>query len=161
MNERSDSAKNERSDSAKRGCVVRPPKPSDYERMAKLSDQLGYASTAQQVRDRLEAMRDPNQYAVYVAELPSGGIAGFIGVYVFRAVELDGFVEISGLVVDEAMRSAGIGRQLLEAGEAWARERGFDGISVRSNVTRERAHAFYERNGFRRGKTQATLAKQF
>ena len=142
-------------------CVVRPPKPSDYERLAELSNQLGYASTAVQVRLRLETLHDTNQYGVFVAELAGGRIAGFIGVYVFRAVELDGFVEISGLVVDEEIRSAGIGRRLLEAGEAWARERGYDGISVRSNVMRERAHAFYERNGFRRGKTQATLTKQF
>jgi GNAT superfamily N-acetyltransferase len=98
---------------------------------------------------------------VYVAELANGMIAGFISVYIFRAVEVDGFVEISGLVVDEMMRSAGIGQRLLEAAEGWAREHGFDGISVRSNVIRERAHAFYERNGFRRGKTQATLTKQF
>lgn len=142
-------------------CVVRPPEPSDFERMAELAGQLGYPSTAHQVRQRLETMRDPNQYAAYVAVLPDGQIAGWIGIYVFRGVEVEPFVEISGLVVDERVRSRGIGKALLEAAEGWARAHGFDGLAVRSNVTRERAHAFYKRNGFEPGKTQASLVKSF
>jgi GNAT superfamily N-acetyltransferase len=142
-------------------CTVRPPRSGDYEQMADLAGQLGYPSTASQVQQRLAAMHDSNQYAVYVAERPNGQIAGWIGVYVFRAVELDGFVEISGLVVDERIRSRGIGKMLLDAAEGWARERGYDGMSVRSNTKRERAHAFYRRNGFHGEKTQASLFKSF
>lgn len=140
---------------------MRVPKPADCARMAELAGQLGYPSTARQIQERLETMTDPDQYATYVAELPNGHVVGLIGVYIFRAVELDPFVEISGLVVDEHVRSQGIGRALLDAAEHWARERGFNGLSVRSNVVRERAHAFYMRNGFERGKTQATLVKSF
>jgi GNAT superfamily N-acetyltransferase len=142
-------------------CNVRPPKPADFERMAELAGQLGYPSTGRQVQQRLDTMRDSNQYAIYVAELPGGEIAGWISIYVFRAAELEPFVEISGLVVDEAARSHGIGKLLLAAAEGWAREHGFNGIEVRSNVMRERALAFYQRNGFERGKTQATLVKSF
>lgn len=148
-------------DPAQTACVVRLPQAGDYERMADLAGQLGYPSTGRQVRQRLETMRDSNQYGLYVAELTGGRIAGWIGVYVFRAIELEPFVEISGLVVDESMRSQGIGKALLSAAEGWARERGFNGLAVRSNVTRERAHAFYKRNGFELGKTQASLVKSF
>ncbi len=44
-----------------------------------------------------------------------------------------------GLVVDEAIRGAGIGAQLLAAAEVWARERGCTEMRVHSNVVRNRA----------------------
>lgn len=148
-------------DSEQSVCTIRPPRPGDYEAMAALAGQLGYPSTGPDVGRRLEEMRRSDQYAVYVAELASGRIGGWIGVYVFRAVELDGFVEISGLIVDETIRSRGIGKMLLDAAEGWAREHGYEGMSVRSNTKRERAHTFYRRNGFRGEKTQASLYKTF
>lgn len=128
--------------------------------MAELAGQLGYPSSAEAVRTRLERMRDPETYAVYVAELADGRLAGWMGVHLFRTVESDPQTEISGLVVDEALRSRGVGRALLAAAEAWARARGCDTVSVRSNVKRERAHAFYERNGYVWTKSQKTLRKR-
>jgi GNAT superfamily N-acetyltransferase len=53
-----------------------------------------------------------------------------------------------GLVVDESVRSRGIGARLLERGEAWAQERGCRTMLVGTRITRERAHRFYERQGY-------------
>jgi GNAT superfamily N-acetyltransferase len=61
--------------------------------------------------------------------------------------------------VDEQIRSRGVGRLLLEAADRWARSKGCNAISVRSNVIRERAHQFYARNGFEHVKTQKFLFK--
>jgi GNAT superfamily N-acetyltransferase len=94
-----------------------------------------------------------------VAEGPDGEVVGWVGVYVFRSVETDPYAEISGLVVDEKVRSRGIGRVLLQAAEEWALGQGCDEIAVHSNVIRKRAHAFYEQNGYRLRKTQAALHK--
>ena len=140
--------------------TIRPPVEQDYDRMAALAGQLGYESTAEDVRARLAAMRDGSQYAVYVAELPDGRLAGWIGVYVFRTVETDWCAEISGLVVDQDLRSRGVGQALLGAAEQWARGLGSDVIFVRSNVIRTRAHRFYAKNGFAMVKTQACLSKR-
>jgi GNAT superfamily N-acetyltransferase len=140
-------------------CTVRPPRPNDYDKIADLAGQLGYESTEKEIRDRLGEMQDSNQYAVYVAELPGGRIAGWIGVYVFRSVETDRCAEISGLVVDQQIRSRGIGKVLLHNAEKWARIHGCDVISVRSNVTRGRAHSFYKENGYERTKTQESFRK--
>lgn len=140
-------------------CKVRPPGPPDYDRMAELAVQLGYQSTGKEIRARLGEMQDSNQYVVYIAELPGGQIAGWIGIYVFRAVELDKCAEISGFVVDEQIRSRGIGKLLLAAAEEWARNHGCEAISVKSNVTRNRAHGFYEKNGYVWAKTQASFHK--
>jgi GNAT superfamily N-acetyltransferase len=140
-------------------CTVRAPKPGDYDKMAELAGQLGYPSTREQVRMRLEEMAKSNQYAAYIAELPGGQIAGWIGVYMFRSVEQDGRCGISGLIVDQKVRSREIGKVLLGAAEAWARSQGCDAISVHTNVIRERAHQFYTRNGYEHVKTQKYLCK--
>jgi GNAT superfamily N-acetyltransferase len=140
-------------------CAVRAALPGDHDEMANLAGQLGYECTAADVRARLAEMLDPNDYAVYVAELPGGQVAGWIGVYMFRSVELDSFAEISGLVVDQQVRSRGIGMALLSAAEQWARSHGCKVISVRSNVGRDRAHGFYASNGYEHIKTQKEFRK--
>lgn len=145
--------------SEKLTCSVRYPEPVDFSRMAELAGQLGYACTADQVRVRLSEIREANECSVYVAELAGGQIAGWIGVYLFRSVEMDKFAEISGLVVAEEHRSCGIGKILLRAAEEWARRRGCAVISVHSNVTRGRAHGFYQTNGYDWYKTQHLFRK--
>jgi|SRR5580658_2327683 GNAT superfamily N-acetyltransferase len=139
--------------------TIRQWRPEDDKRLAELAGQLGYQSTPEQVRVRIAGMQDPNQYALYVAEMADGKIAGWIGVSLFRAVEVDCCAEITGLIVDQDIRSRGIGKVLLDAAEQWARHRGCDGIGVKSNVTRDRAHLFYQHNGYERVKTQVSLHK--
>ena len=143
------------------GSAVRAAQPYDSNRIADLAAQLGYQCSGQQIRKRLGGMQDPKQYAVYVAEFPGGLVAGWVGVYVFRTVELDAVAEISGLIVDENTRSSGIGKILLDAAENWARQVGCNAISVHSNVTRDQAHRFYMNNGFEPVKTQRIFRKTF
>jgi GNAT superfamily N-acetyltransferase len=139
--------------------VVRAPAPGDYEKMADLATQLRYPSTDARIRARLEAMVDSDQYAVYVAGLPRGQIGGWIGLRILRSVEQDVCAQISGLVVDQPLRSQVPGTLLLEEAEKWARSHACGSISVHSNVDRERAHQFYMRNGYRHIKTQKYLLK--
>jgi GNAT superfamily N-acetyltransferase len=112
-----------------------------------------------EVRKRLGDMKDATQYGVFVAVLPQGEVIGWVGVYVFRAVELDPYADISGLVVDETLRSRGIGKALLNAAEDWGRRAGCGAISVNSNISRGRAHRFYECNGYELVKTQNIFRK--
>lgn len=127
--------------------------------MAELAEQLGYRSTPQEIESRLASMQDGKQYAVYVAVLNEGEIAGWIGAYVFRSVELNLSVEISGLVVEQKVRSCGIGKLLLDAVERWALKGGCETITVRSKVERHDAHRFYEQNGYEWTKTQKSFRK--
>ena len=139
--------------------TIRPAAPADAGTIAELACQLGYPSTEAQVALRLEALRGSPDSSVLVAEAETGPLLGWIHVSVNRLVESDPDAEIRGLVVQEAARSAGIGRRLVEAAESWARGRGFDRISVRSNVIRDGAHQFYERLGYERKKTQHKFRK--
>jgi GNAT superfamily N-acetyltransferase len=145
--------------SVQSSCTIRPAQACDCEAMADLAGQLGYECTGEEVRKRLRDMQDSNQYAVFVAELPGGQIAGWIGASLFRSIESSSCVEINGLIVDESIRSRGVGVLLLSAAEEWARSIGFDVISVHSNVTRNRAHRFYLKNGYAHVKTQKEFHK--
>jgi PhnO protein len=53
-----------------------------------------------------------------------------------------------------------VGKLLLEAAVGWAAEQGYGKLRVRSNVVREEAHRFYEREGFQRIKTQAVFDRK-
>lgn len=139
--------------------TVRAPAPGDYEKMADLATQLRYPTTGGQIRARFEAMLDSDGYAVYVAGWPGRQIGGWIGLCMVRSVEQDVCAQISGLVIDEQLRSRGLGTLLLEEAEKWARSHACGSISVHLNVDRERAHQFYMRNGYRHIKTQKYLLK--
>ena len=101
--------------------------------------------------------KDPD-HVVFVAENDSSVIGW---VHAARELHLESgmFAEVFGLVVDESHRSAGIGRSLVEAAEQWAQEHGCRDMRVRTNVVRERAHTFYERNGYTLKKQQKVFSK--
>lgn len=141
-------------------CRVRAAHSGDCNRMAELATQLGYPSSPDDIKRRIAEMTDPGRFVVYVAEDPQHEVIGWIGVYIFRSVEIDKHAEISGLIVDQDARCHGVGARLLLAAEEWARTNGCIHLSVRSNVVRERAHQFYLRHAYEATKTQKTFIKR-
>jgi GNAT superfamily N-acetyltransferase len=138
---------------------IRRAQRSDVTRIAELSGQLGYPATAAQIAQRLRGLRPAAQHAVFVADLPGSGVVGWIHVTVAHLVDSDTRAEVNGLVVAEGRRSMGAGARLLEAAEEWSRKQGCRSMSVRSNVIRERAHKFYERQGYEHYKSQKAFRK--
>ena len=138
---------------------IRRAKSADAQRIAELAGQLGYPATSAQMRERLRGIKPASQHAVLVAETAADGVIGWVHVSRQPLLEVEIRAEVNGLVVDERVRVAGAGAQLLAAAEEWARKRGCKGMSVRSNVIRERAHKFYERNGYEHYKTQKSFRK--
>jgi len=143
------------------GIRIRRARRSDAERIAQLSAELGYPATAAQVATRLRQLTPASKHAVFVAESSDAamGLIGWMHVSVSHLLESDMRAEVNGLIVAEGQRSAEAGAKLLEAAEEWARRRGCRGMNVRSNVIRERAHGFYERNGYEHYKTQKAFRK--
>ena len=140
---------------------IRKARRSDAERIAQLSGELGYPATAAQIAIRLRQLKPASKHAVFVAESSDDavGLVGWLHVSVSHLLESDVRAEVNGLIVAEGQRSAGAGPKLLEAAEEWARRHGCLGMNVRSNVIRERAHGFYERNGYEHYKTQKAFRK--
>jgi len=54
---------------------------------------------------------------------------------------------VEDLAVDPGRRSEGIGKALLDAAKAWAKERGATHLELDSGDARPDAHRFYEREG--------------
>jgi GNAT superfamily N-acetyltransferase len=137
---------------------IRRARISDASRVAELSGELGYPATAQEMKERLASLKPASQHAVFVAEAGKS-VIGWLHVSVTPLLEVPRRAEVNGLIVAEGRRSSGAGSRLLEAAEQWARAKACKGMSVRSNVIRERAHSFYERQGYAHFKTQKAFRK--
>jgi GNAT superfamily N-acetyltransferase len=140
---------------------IRRAKLFDAAEMAVLACQLGYPTTTAQMRKRLLTIKPASEHAVFVADVMGAGVIGWTHVSRQPLLDVDIRAEINGIIVAEGRRSLGAGSKLLAAAAAWARRHGCKGMSVRSNVIRERAHQFYERNGFEQYKTQKSFRKPF
>lgn len=138
--------------------VIRPATLTDTEGIAALSDQLGYPTPPERMRERLALLLPKKDQQVFVAER-EGQPVGWLHVAKIEMVESDSFAEIYGLVVRDTERGQGVGPLLLRAAEAWAAAQGLPKVRVRCNVVRGRTHRFYEREGFAVSKTQKIFDK--
>jgi GNAT superfamily N-acetyltransferase len=139
--------------------TIRRARPADANSIAELSGHLGYPATPAQVKERFRRLVPVSKHAVFVAASPQSGVIGWIHVSVTHLLESDTRAEVNGLVVADGQRSLGAGAKLLEAAEQWARSKKCKNVNVRSNVIRERAHAFYLRQGYEHYKTQKAFRK--
>jgi GNAT superfamily N-acetyltransferase len=142
-----------------RALRVRRARPGDAARLAELSGELGYPATPKEIRQRLGRLKPAASHAVFVADAPGSGVIGWIHVSCNPLLESPLRAEINGLVVSSSTRSQGVGTLLLRAAEEWARRQKCTGVNVRSNVIRDRAHGFYEREGYQHYKTQKAFRK--
>ena len=140
--------------------TIRRAKQTDAARIAALSGQLGYPTSAKRMAARLRRVLREKNGACFVAEAKQEGVIGWVHVSVTPLLEVERRAEVNGLVVDETVRSRGAGWSLLQAAEKWAGRMGCTGVSVRSNVIRDRAHRFYLRHGYEHYKTQKAFRKE-
>lgn len=128
--------------------AIRPPRSGDLTELADLSAQLGYPVTAAELAGRLAAVAANDHATVLVAGDAADRPIGWVHVELKRTLVAPLTAQIMGLVVDGDARNAGVGRDLVSAAEAWARDRGCLRMLVGTRITRERAHRFYTREGY-------------
>ena len=139
--------------------MIREARATDAPELAALSSELGYPSTEAQIANRLPFLFESPNDALFVADDEQDRVIGWIHVHIHHSLELDPYAQIAGLVVASTHRSRGLGAQLVARAEGWARGKGMPEVRVRSNVIRERAHAFYIRAGYDRAKTSYLFVK--
>jgi GNAT superfamily N-acetyltransferase len=128
---------------------IRRARKRDLDKITILNAQLGYPQPKEAVaRHFRKISKDHRNHAIYVA-VYSGTVVGWIHVYSHNLLTAGPLVEIGGLVVDESMRSRGVGADLLGEAELWAQHKGFTQVMVHTNIIRERAHRFYEKCGYK------------
>jgi GNAT superfamily N-acetyltransferase len=139
---------------------IRAAKPADAEAIALLSRELGYPAELKTVRERLRRILGRDDQRVVVAEVPNGGVCGWLQAHSSIAVESGLRVEIVGLIVSEKMRRRGVGRSLVAQAETWAAEISAETVVVRSNAKRVESRVFYPSLGFLPSKTQVVYRKR-
>lgn len=137
--------------------LIRPITADDASSISLLSKQLGYDINIDTLTHQIERIiKFEDQYA-FIAEFdgqPLGYIHGFIS---YRLTS-PAFLEIGGLIVDEAFQRRGIAKSLVQQLEAHVTE--ISKIRVRCNLRRSGAHAFYHKLGYEEIKEQKVFAKQ-
>lgn len=130
----------------------------DAGHIASLATQLGHKSSPEEITERMDNILSDQSQHIFVAE-EDGKVLGFI--YVIACWELLSGLQgrIWGLDVDKNTQGKGVGSKLVAEAEKWAKEQGCKSMKVNSNVLREGAHKFYEKNGYVKYKEQAIFKK--
>jgi ribosomal protein S18 acetylase RimI-like enzyme len=138
---------------------IRPARPDDSDFVAGLaSSLLEFSSPAWDDADALapcfrdvlaNAVRGQGpRSTVLIAQDSDGKRLGFISLKVGEDVAGIDRGHVADLAVIAGARRRGVGRALMQAGEAWARERGFGLLSLDVWSTNDAALAFYRRLGY-------------
>ena len=138
---------------------VRVARIGDAAEIARLSGELGYPVSVDEMADRLAVLLPLAGHHVAVVE--SGmELLGFAAVEIRTLLVSGRKAELMGLVVGSDARRMGVGTALVRAAEEWSRAQGIDRMTVRSNTARKESHGFYERLGYTRAKSQHVYFKE-
>jgi GNAT superfamily N-acetyltransferase len=141
--------------------IIREAGIDDYKDICLLNrDGLGYEYPLEKTKERLAAIISATTDAIFVAE-NDGKIVGYIHLEAYECTYSDSVKNVLALAVDENYRRMGIGRQLIQMAEEWAKSCGAVGIRLVSGYNREIAHKFYQSCGFTLRKEQKNFIKLF
>ena len=128
--------------------AIREAHHEDADTLVHLLSQLGYPQDTSFVRAKLGEYAEREGAKVFVAEL-NGSVVGFLTFVSEPAFHRQGRIgTITALCVLDSARGHGIGCQLMEGAEAYAREVGCVRIAVASGVERHETHRFYLNRGY-------------
>ena len=136
---------------------IREGRSSDAPALAALMCELGYETTAAEMRRRLKSILIDGRFRTFVAVMENQ-VCGMIGTLTHASHEHNDFTgRITALVVSKRRRRSGIGRALIAVAEKNFARQGVTRVSLTTRFTREDAHQFYEALGY--SKTGFRFAK--
>jgi (aminoalkyl)phosphonate N-acetyltransferase len=90
-----------------------------------------------------------NEYIIYKVLEINGKVSGFVSLYIQYLLHHCGKVgEIEELIIDKQMRGMSLGEKLIENIKEEAIKADCVSIEVTCSFKRDRAHVFYQKNGF-------------
>jgi GNAT superfamily N-acetyltransferase len=131
----------------------------DAAAVAELTVQLGYEASEAVLKERIAALLLNAQNQIALVACVDGDVVGWIEASIVRRLQSEPHTLIGGLVVKDGMRGLGMGKRLCAEVEAWTKNKGLMALRVTSRSTREGAHRFYLREGYRQTKTSAVFEK--
>ncbi|WP_445487475.1 GNAT family N-acetyltransferase [Niallia sp. 03133] len=128
---------------------MRKAKITDWQELSELLHQLGYPDTDLFIKSKMEKMLNHPDEELLVYE-QNGKVAALISLHFIPQLALKGdFARISYFVVDKIWRNQNIGKKVEEYIIDLAKSRNCDRIEVHCHSRRERAHRFYESQGYK------------
>ena len=124
--------------------------PDDLVALTLLINQLGYTTSAGEMKIRFNLISDHPDYKTLVAVV-GGEVVGMVGLCKGLFYEMNGmYLRILVLVVKHTDRSRGVGKILIAAAESWAKENGLKAVYINCGNRKERdaAHQFYRHMGY-------------
>lgn len=137
---------------------IREIEPSDAGGIQSICEKdLGYECSLSLVEDKIKSL-DKKREQVFVAAI-NGSIGGFIHVEKYDTLYFETMCNVLGLAVAKDFQKMGLGKNLLTAGENWAKQNGIKCMRVNSGITRVEAHKFYRHLGYESEKEQLRFIK--
>lgn len=124
-----------------------------------LTNELGYISTVEKIKDKLNRFAQSPDQVIFVAVRDD--TIGWIHVTLAEPLESEIFAELRGIVVKEEYRGQGVGKKLIQAAEQWTRNKGISRIRIRTNIKRRAVRKYYRSLGFHSIKTQEVFERDF
>ncbi len=98
---------------------IRKAKLRDADSIVSLTEELGYKTTGEEIKEKLRIISAEPEQEVYVAE--SKTVIGWMHISLIQPLESNSFVEIRGIVVNQEFRGKGAGTKLIQKAEQWAK----------------------------------------
>jgi predicted N-acetyltransferase YhbS len=132
---------------------------ADAAAVRELSIQLGYEASQAEIEERITVLLSNAEAQVALVACAGEEVVGWIEASIVRHLQSAPHTLIGGLVVKDGVRGLGVGKRLCAEVEDWSRNKGLTVLRVTSRSTREGAHRFYLREGYRQTKTSAVFEK--
>jgi predicted N-acetyltransferase YhbS len=131
----------------------------DAAAVAELCVQLGYEASQVEIEERITALLSNAENQISLVACRGAEVLGWIEASIVRHLQSAAHALIGGLVVKDGVRGLGVGKRLCAEVETWSRNKGLTVVRVTSRSSREGAHRFYLREGYRQTKTSAVFEK--
>lgn len=141
------------------GFSVRRATSEDATDVARLSLQLDPELDALALAQRFARLLERATHAFFVLD-DADGVVGFAAAEHRSLLQFGERIELIALIVDVRVRRQGAGGALVAAVEAWAWRRGVENMVVRSSLSRDDSHPFYQRVGYVQHKTQHVYTRK-
>jgi ribosomal protein S18 acetylase RimI-like enzyme len=127
---------------------VRRARINDAESIANLLGELGYPNTSRFVRDKIKQLSSGRNDRLFVATR-RGNVVGFVSCHIMPMVhERGNLCRVTALVVAKEYHGEGLGRELMNKTEQYARAKRCRKIEITSSERRTWAHDFYSKLGY-------------
>ena len=130
--------------------IIREAALTDILALAELMNELGYATSIDEMKSRFENIKNHKDYKTFVAT-DNTAILGMVGLSKNYSYEQKGiYVRVLAMVTRSKFRKNGIGKKLMDVAENWASEIGANKVLLNCGNREEReiAQLFYKKIGY-------------